>query len=383
MKSLPEIITILLYALSTAVVIIQADDPLNPKEQKEKATNLPPCKACTTLAASFKLGMDNTSRGKHAGGDAAWEEEKLRSYKTSEVRLVEIQENLCREVRRGQTQCHNLANDHEHLLEEWFTHKQTEEPDVHKWLCIEQLKVCCPEGHFGAECKQCTDCHGNGKCKGDGTRKGNGKCNCDAGYAGDDCNQCANGFYEAFRDEKKLLCSACHKSCTQDGGCKGAGPKACTKCNEGWRWDATNGCQDINECLDNPRTCRPNQFCVNNEGTYSCLECDRSCEGCDGDGPDMCKKCASGFTLKDGKCTDDSNEKRDQYVNITRFLTYFGLCVATCVIFQSSTHIAYIVGAAVAIYIAASEYWLSSAPAGANKPQIDTKQLEEMLMKSL
>lgn len=81
--------------------------------------------------------------------------------------------------------------------------------------------------------------------------------------------------------------------------------------------------------------------------------------------------------------SDDSNEKRDQYVNITRFLTYFGLCVATCVIFQSSTHIAYIVGAAVAIYIAASEYWLSSTPAGANKPQIDTKQLEEMLMKSL
>lgn len=252
MKSLPEI----LLLTAVAVVVISADDPLNPKEQKEKATNLPPCKACSTLAASFKLGMDNTrydqkinhgqkktitnqyssiwniylttisfSRGKHAGGDAAWEEEKLRSYKTSEVRLVEIQENLCQEVRRGQTQCHNMANDHEHLLEEWFTHKQTEEPDVHKWLCIDQLKVCCPEGHFGAECKQCTDCHGNGKCKGDGTRKGNGKCNCDAGYAGDDCNQCANGYYEAFRDEKKLLCSACHKACTKDGGCKGAGPK--------------------------------------------------------------------------------------------------------------------------------------------------------------
>lgn len=88
-------------------------------------------------------------------------------------------------------------------------------------------------------------------------------------------------------------------------------------------------------------------------------------------------------TLCPTTLVDDSNEKRDQYVNITRFLTYFGLCVATCVIFQSSTHIAYIVGAAVAIYIAASEYWLSSTPAGANKPQIDTKQLEEMLMKSL
>jgi len=70
-------------------------------------------------------------------------------------------------------------------------------------------------------------------------------------------------------------------------------------------------------------------------------------------------------------------------VNITRFLTYFGLCVATCVIFQSSTHIAYIVGAAVAVYIAASEYWLNTAPKATAKPQFDTKQLEEMIMKSL
>lgn len=108
--------------------------------------------------------MEKTSRGKHAGGDAAWEEEKLRSYKTSEVRLVEVQEQLCRDVIRGQDQCHTMANDHEHLLEEWFLHKQTDMPDLHAWLCIEQLKMCCPEGHFGVECKACTDCSGNGKC---------------------------------------------------------------------------------------------------------------------------------------------------------------------------------------------------------------------------
>ncbi|XP_036327999.1 cysteine-rich with EGF-like domain protein 2 [Rhagoletis pomonella] len=356
----------------------------SPKDQKEKSTKLPPCKSCTVLVESFKLGLEKTSRGKHAGGDAAWEEEKLRSYKTSEVRLVEVQEQLCSDVKRGQDQCHTMANDHEHLLEDWFLHKQSDSPDLHAWLCIDKLQLCCPGGHFGPECKLCTDCNGNGKCKGSGTRKGNGKCACDAGFTGENCKKCADNHYEAYNDGKKMLCSPCHKSC-DDKGCTGAGPKACRNCKDGWiMGNDPVGCQDINECLLQNRPCRPNQFCVNDEGSYTCLECDRSCEGCDGDGPDMCRKCAAGFALKDGKCQDESSEQRDQFVNITRLLTYFGLCIATCVIFQSSTHIAYIVGAAVAIYIAASEYWLnSSASSGAAKPQFDTKQLEDLIMKSL
>lgn len=80
---------------------------------------------------------------------------------------------------------------------------------------------------------------------------------------------------------------------------------------------------------------------------------------------------------------DLSAQHRESFVNITRFLTYFGMCVATCVIFQSSTHIAYIVGGAVAIYIAASEYWLNSTAQVGPKPEIDTKQLEDLIMKSL
>lgn len=215
----------ILHAGVFLVVIIAADDALNPKETKEKATKLPPCKACTTLVNSFTLGMQQTSRGKHAGGDAAWEEEKLRSYKTSEVRLVEIQENLCADVQRGQNQCHTMANDYEHLLEEWFTHRQENAEDLQDWLCIQQLKMCCPNGHYGADCKPCTDCGGNGKCKGDGTRKGNGKCKCDAGYTNDDCSVCALGYYESYRSNNKLLCSECHKACSKNEGCSGAGPK--------------------------------------------------------------------------------------------------------------------------------------------------------------
>lgn len=48
--------------------------------------------------------MDRTSRGKFEGGDADWEEKKLRSYANSEVRLVEIQEKLCTDVSKGEDQ---------------------------------------------------------------------------------------------------------------------------------------------------------------------------------------------------------------------------------------------------------------------------------------
>lgn len=43
--------------------------------------------------------MERTARNHFGGGDTAWEEEKLGSYATSEVRLVEIQEHLCEDKR--------------------------------------------------------------------------------------------------------------------------------------------------------------------------------------------------------------------------------------------------------------------------------------------
>lgn len=51
--------------------------------------------------------MERTSRGKFEGGDADWEEKKLRSYSNSEVRLVEIQEKLCSDVSKGEDQVQN------------------------------------------------------------------------------------------------------------------------------------------------------------------------------------------------------------------------------------------------------------------------------------
>lgn len=168
--------------------------------------------------------MEKTAKDGHDGGDSVWEK-KLKSYGESEIRLTVIQESLCKDVYSNRYQCHKLAADAEHLIEEWFLERQAEHPDMHKWLCIEQTTVCCAKGHYGSDCLPCTDCHGNGKCKGDGTRKGNGKCKCNAGYTGETCMECSTGYYESFRDETKLLCTACHDACDKEAGCTGAGPK--------------------------------------------------------------------------------------------------------------------------------------------------------------
>lgn len=60
--------------------------------------------------------------------------------------------------------------------------------------------------------------------QGNGTRKGNGACACDKDYIGAMCNDCAKMHFEAYRDDNKVLCSACHKSC--QNSCSGAGPKS-------------------------------------------------------------------------------------------------------------------------------------------------------------
>nr|CAD7449119.1 unnamed protein product [Timema bartmani] len=119
---------------------------------------------------SSLIQMERTSRGKFEGGDAAWEEERLQSYSTSEVRLIEIQENLCTDIKDGINQCHFLAEENEQLLEEWWFSKQMEEPDLFKFLCINTLKHCCPDNHYGTECKACPGfpdnvCNKSGKCK--------------------------------------------------------------------------------------------------------------------------------------------------------------------------------------------------------------------------
>lgn len=186
---------------------------------------------------------------------------------------MEIQENLCKDIEHGETQCHSLAEELEVLIEDWWFKHQDTHPDIYDYICIEKTQRCCPKDHYGPSCKPCPGypdkvCNNNGKCKGAGTRKGNGDCLCDKGYIGDTCLECASGYYESYKDEETLLCSACHASC--DGSCRGAGPKNCEICASGWQMIEDKGCLDINECLKTD-ICFGNQFCVNKEGEYSCL----------------------------------------------------------------------------------------------------------------
>jgi hypothetical protein len=45
----------------------------------------------------------------------------------------------------------------------------------------------------------------------------------------------------------------------------------CSACNRGWFMDTEKGCIDVNECFINPSPCKRNEFCVNNDGSYTCL----------------------------------------------------------------------------------------------------------------
>lgn len=77
--------------------------------------------------------------------------------------------------------------------------------------------------------------------------------------------------------------------------------------------------------------------------------------------------------------TDVSNEQREEFATNMRYLTYLGLCVATCVIFPSSTWAASAVGLAVAMYISVSEYWLrmNATPTAVNNN--GPRPLEDLL----
>eukprot|EP00088_Acartia_fossae_P052868 TRINITY_DN5993_c0_g1_i10.p1 TRINITY_DN5993_c0_g1~~TRINITY_DN5993_c0_g1_i10.p1 ORF type:complete len:316 (-),score=52.64 TRINITY_DN5993_c0_g1_i10:965-1912(-) len=287
------------------------------EKDKKKHVKLPACGACTNLVASFDKGMERTKRGKFEGGDAAWEEKTQPRYATSEVRFIEITEDLCKDVERGETQCHQHHNEWEEHLETWWKMDIETRPDLRQHLCVDTLKVCCPLDHYGAECKPCSVtglngkvCSGNGKCKGSGTRKGNGQCHCDKEYSGPACDSCSIGHYSSYKDETTQICSACHKACADH--CTGPGPKACAKCADGYQMNSEHGCMDIDECQVS-QPCTKDKFCVNTEGTFRCLKCDKACDGCDADGPDNCLKCADGYTDKKGVCVaeKDPNSEED------------------------------------------------------------------------
>ncbi|KPJ19962.1 Cysteine-rich with EGF-like domain protein 2 [Papilio machaon] len=326
-----------------------------------QSKNLGDCQACKLFIESFKRGLERTSRGKYEGGDAAWEEEKLKkSYKRSEMRLIDIQDGVCKDEKKHAVQCHHMAEKAEEFIEEWWAQDPDESADLFTYLCIDKIQVCCPEHHYGKDCTPCPGdhaniCNGNGKCRGDGTRKGNGTCLCDPGYTGEYCMDCDAGYYLSYKDENKMLCSRCHRSCL--GGCRQGTQKDCVACKSGYVFDIEEGCQDINEC-DDINKCKKDQFCVNSLGSYACMACDKSCEGCHGDGPDLCRKCAKGYSKKGELCiADREDEDQSDSLTTTRYMTYVGLIIATGILLPKSTTLGSLVGFMVMTYIVGAEYY--------------------------
>ncbi|XP_072716594.1 protein disulfide isomerase CRELD2 isoform X1 [Ciconia boyciana] len=268
----------------------------------------PPTSACgwsawwiTLTTAIFCKGLADTAKKNFGGGNTAWEEKTLSKYESSEIRLVEIIENLCDS---SNFECNNMVEEHEEHIEKWWFKLKKKYPDLFKWFCIETIEVCCPAGTYGPDCLAChggseRPCHGNGHCDGDGTRGGDGSCSCNKEYTGDFCLDCSDGYFSTLRNETHSVCTACHAACKT---CTGSSNKDCQDCKEGWIKNEAAACVDLDECAASP--CKDHQYCLNTDGSFSCKACDASCIGCTGEGPDKCKTCASGYMEEDKKCTD-------------------------------------------------------------------------------
>ena len=123
-----------------------------------------------------------------------------------------------------------------------------------------------------------------------------------------------------------------------------------------------NGCVDFDECnRSEGNLCKSNEFCVNTEGSFNCVTCDKSCASCEADGPDSCIECAEGFLKNDNVCVSKEVAGRIFNMSQVRYLTYGGLFVATAIIFQRSTLLAGGLGLVVVAYISLSEYYLQGA----------------------
>ncbi|XP_077232306.1 uncharacterized protein LOC143868531 [Tasmannia lanceolata] len=278
------------------------------------------------------------------------------------IDLEKIKKAVCKEYHNDgdREKCRNFYFTQQASVLRWK--QSSSKASFFDFVCIKDLKVCCPERSFGQKCTKCSKCNTNEFCHGEGTRSGNGTCICKAGHAGQDCSVCLKGFYmdksHSNPSGGKTACEKCHRSCEQ---CRGPGPTKCDVCKSGFTWEPSYGCVDIDECIRSKnKICGENTFCVNTEGSYFCYECDRACDGCHGDGPDMCLRCAKGYQLEQGNCIALKKTILPPEANYYRYAIYVGLCVCTCIILHNSVYLASFVGLLVAMYIGFSEYVMSN-----------------------
>ncbi|XP_021369294.1 cysteine-rich with EGF-like domain protein 2 isoform X1 [Mizuhopecten yessoensis] len=264
------------------------------------------CDTCNAIVNNFEKGLKKTAKSNYGGGNTKWEESRLGSFATSETRFVEVMEGLCEGEDKN---CPTILEENEELIEKyWFSfYAKGSEEDMKMWLCVSNMKVCCPENTFGPTCLECPGgkirpCKDNGNCEGGGTRKGTGKCNCNTGYEGDLCDSCKDGYFEASKNDTHTTCTACHRSCQST--CWEEGPKGCDDCKTGYTQTEEDGCQDIDECSAEASPCDNGKYCSNTEGSYYCNSCHKSCDGCTTFGADKCTECNEGYRLEEDRCTD-------------------------------------------------------------------------------
>nr|CAX73049.1 Cysteine-rich with EGF-like domain protein 1 precursor [Schistosoma japonicum] len=270
------------------------------------------CDKCKYTANSFISGIHKSAGKNFGGGNSLWEEEHLGSYSVSEARYHDIIEGICSDVKHT-VKCHEFLENIEHHLEDWwlkdFRNDTNKSEQLEEDLCVIRTKFCCPANFFGPLCNPCPLCYSlGGRCDGNGTRSGRGDCVCSDGYTGQLCDACDLKTHFQSQNESSLSCSRCHLSCS--GGCSGPFPENCSACAYGWTSIHSGdhyGCVDIDECFDKP--CNSStQFCLNTPGSYKCISCHSSCNGCSGPTAVDCKSCAKGYQRGDGDVCEDINE---------------------------------------------------------------------------
>ena len=65
--------------------------------------------------------------------------------------------------------------------------------------------------------------------------------------------------------------------------------------------------KDIDECKQSG-ICNTREYCLNNDGAYSCLTCNAACKTCTSSGPNNCIDCSEGYEKDSDNVCVDINE---------------------------------------------------------------------------
>ncbi|XP_016934621.2 laminin subunit gamma-1 [Drosophila suzukii] len=198
----------------------------------------------------------------------------------------------------------------------------------HPATWIEQCT--CPEGYLGQFCESCApgyrhsparggpfmpcipcDCHGHA----DICDSETGRCICQHNTHGDNCDQCAKGFYGNALGGTPNDCKRC--PCPNDGAClqinedtvictecpKGYFGSRCEQCSDGFYGDPTGLLGEVQTCksCDCNGNVDPNAVGNCNRTTGECLKCIHNTAG------EHCDQCLSGhfgdpLALPHGRC---------------------------------------------------------------------------------